>query len=194
MDLLSYNYASKAAREKELTKSILGEDVSGEHKTMGNRINKLDESVGKITEKANKLIIHNAINIAKAHEKLNSIAKTKKYNLYQLLFDDLLDLSGIDEEESKNYSYSSTAGIITAQENAEIVIDLRDLDTSASQLLFIPQFSYESTETIFLLFNEEVWTEVHANDLIYLEDKGPKKIKIKMNQGLQLTSYAYAWV
>lgn len=122
MDILSYNIASKADKEEKHTRfGVLGEGVEGSFSTMDERIDSLEESIEGVNKQANKVIIQNAVNLMKAHAKLNTIAQAKKYNMYNMVFDDLLDLSGIDSTKSSGYSYDSTTGEIIAEKNCVIV-------------------------------------------------------------------------
>ncbi|WP_148530742.1 discoidin domain-containing protein [Virgibacillus salexigens] len=120
MDILSYGTSSKADKQEKVTRNeILGEGITGSFLTMKERIDKIDKSIQNVTRQADKLIINNAVNIMKANAKLNAIAQSKKYHMHNMIFDDLLDLSGIDSVKSKHYKHDTNLGTVTTEDNQE---------------------------------------------------------------------------
>lgn len=113
MDIISYGAAGKAAKQKKTTQTLLGSGVTGSYTNVKLRIDEIQKDVEAITSEADKLIVQDAINIMKANAKLNAIAKNMKYKMHNMVFDDLLDLSGIDVEKSSGYSHDELAGIIS---------------------------------------------------------------------------------
>lgn len=125
MDILSYGAASKVAKqEKETREDVLGLGVEGSHPHVKARIDHLEKGIEAVNEQANKLIVNDAINIMKAHAKLNAIAKTTKYQMHNMVFDDLLDLSGIDTTKSSGYTHDATEGTLTA--GTDCVIETKE--------------------------------------------------------------------
>lgn len=121
MDMIAYGAASKVARQETNTrKNVLGSGVEGTSLHVKGRIDKLEQGIQKVNEQANKLIVNDAINIMKAHAKLNAIAKTTKYKMHNMVFDDLLDLSGIDTTKSTGYTHDAVNGWLTAGSSCKV--------------------------------------------------------------------------
>lgn len=136
MDIISSGVANKAAKEeKNVRNNVLAVGVEGSDPSVRTRLDKLDASLDKAVQKANKLIINDAINIMKAHAKLNTIAKTKRYEMHNMAFDDLLDLSGIDTTKSNGYKYDSVEGTMTAETNCVIETKEEVADAVPSKMI-----------------------------------------------------------
>lgn len=113
MDIISYGVANKAGKSEQHTRNdVLGQGVEGSFPHTKNRIDKLEEGIQNIVSQADKLIVNDTINIMKAHAQLNAIAKTTRYNMHNMIFDDLLDLSGIDTTKSSGYTHDAINGLI----------------------------------------------------------------------------------
>jgi len=119
MDIISYGIASKAAKQEQFTRNdVLGIGVEGSYSNVKTRIDNLEKAIQGVVAQADKLIVNDAINIMKAHAKLNAVAKSMKYKMYNMIFDDLLDLSGIDTSKSSGYIHDAANGLIkSANEN-----------------------------------------------------------------------------
>lgn len=138
MDIISYGAASKVSKEEKHTRSdVLGEGVTSSFSTVEERIDNIGEKIGNVTKQADNLIIQNAVNIMKSHAKLNAIAQTKKYEMHNMIFDDLLDLSGIDIENSRNYSHDPVLGVITANSDCVIQTKPETTESPASKAMLI---------------------------------------------------------
>jgi F5/8 type C domain len=115
MDIISYGIASKAAKQEQYTRNdVLGIGVEGTHPHVKARINNIEQAIQGVVAQADKLIVNDAINIMKAHAKLNAVAKSMKYKMHNMIFDDLLDLSGIDTTKSSGYVHDATNGLLKA--------------------------------------------------------------------------------
>ena len=115
MDIISYGIASKAAKQEQFTRNdVLGIGVEGSYSNVKTRIDNLEKAIQGVVAQADKLIVNDAINIMKAHAKLNAVAKSMKYKMYNMIFDDLLDLSGIDTTKSSGYMHDAINGYIKA--------------------------------------------------------------------------------
>ena len=113
MDIISYGIASKAAKQEQFTRNdVLGIGVEGSYSNVKTRIDNLEKAIQGVVAQADKLIVNDAINIMKAHAKLNAVAKSMKYKMYNMIFDDLLDLSGIDVAKSSGYVHDATNGLL----------------------------------------------------------------------------------
>lgn len=131
MDIISYGLASKIAKqEKDTRENVLATGVEGSHPHVRDRINKLEEGLQGVVEQADKLIVQDAVNIMKAHAKLNAIAKTTKYKMHNMIFDDLLDLSGIDTLKSSGYAHDAVEGTLAA--GANCVVETKEEVTDAA--------------------------------------------------------------
>lgn len=110
MDIIAYGAASKEKRRAEELASLLGPDVEGGEQTLQARLEKLMNSMDDVTRLANRVIIRDAINLMKAEARLNTIVQAKKFGMEHMIFDDLLDLSGIDAEKSIGYVHDPVLG------------------------------------------------------------------------------------
>lgn len=129
MDIISLGAATKAAMEEAKTrKQTLEVGVKGTHDNVAKRLEALETAYGNSVKKANDLIIKDAVNIMKAHARLNAVAQSKKYKMENMIFDDLLDLSGIDTESSSSYLHNASVGSIEAT-NAENVLVTKAIET-----------------------------------------------------------------
>lgn len=118
MDVISLGIANKTIPlENTIRNTTLASGVQGPYKNTKERIDYLETAYGSITEKANKLIVKDTINLMKANARLNSIAKTVRYGMKNMFFDDLLDKSGIDLELSHTYVHDSFEGSISIGES-----------------------------------------------------------------------------
>ncbi|PVC75092.1 hypothetical protein C2I27_04185 [Priestia megaterium] len=160
MDIVSYGIGNKSAKEEaKLRKDILGTGVEGSHPHVRARIDSLEDAIEGVNSLANKLIINDAVNIMKAHAKLNAIAKTTKYKMHNMIFDDLLDLSGIDTSKSSGYTHDSVNGslkngsIVTKEEITDIipskvVLNVEESTMQAPVLLTgLGSLAYASSQT-----------------------------------------------
>ena len=122
MDIISYGIASKAAKQEQYTRNdVLGIGVEGSYPHVKARIDNLEKAIQGVVAQADKLIVNDAINIMKAHAKLNAVAKSMKYKMYNMIFDDLLDLSGIDVARSSGYTHDPTVGYIQGDSSSCVV-------------------------------------------------------------------------
>ncbi|MBJ7935649.1 discoidin domain-containing protein [Bacillus thuringiensis] len=138
MDTISYGIANKTKdAESSLRNQTLSSGVEGNFINVKERIDNLEKYLEGLSLRANQLIIHDAVNIMKAHAKLNSIAKTIKYNMQNMIFDDLLDLSGIDVEKSTGYAHVPQNGTITTTEESVIETITETLSHTPSQVMLI---------------------------------------------------------
>lgn len=117
MDIISYGIANKAGSSTKKTRdTTLAEGVQGKFANTKERIDSLERAFEGLTLKANKLIVNDAVNIMKAHAKLNAVAKTSRYKMQNMFFDDLLDLTGISTSE--NSTHDAVLGLMKATSNA----------------------------------------------------------------------------
>jgi len=123
MDIISYGIASKAAKQESYTrKEVLGLGVQGTSSHLKGRIDHIEKEIQSVVAQADKLIINNTINIMKAHAKLNAVAKSMKYKMHNMMFDDLLDLSGIDTAKSSGYTHDAINGLLKASKASSYMI------------------------------------------------------------------------
>lgn len=121
MDIISNGLASKMAQaEKNTRNNVLGSGIEGTFPHTRERIDAIENAIQKVNAQANQLIVNDAINIMKAHAKFNSVAKSVKYKMQNMIFDDLLDLSGIDTMKSTGYTHDAVNGLLTAGTNCVI--------------------------------------------------------------------------
>ncbi|MCU5508180.1 discoidin domain-containing protein [Bacillus cereus] len=138
MDTISYGIANKTKdAESSLRNQTLFSGVEGNFINVKGRNDNLERYLEGLSLRANQLIVHDAVNIMKAHAKLNSIAKTLKYNMKNMMFDDLLDVSGIDTEKSKGYIHNSEKGSLITTEECVIETTTEELESIPSKLILI---------------------------------------------------------
>jgi hypothetical protein len=141
MDVISYGVANQAGKEEGKTRTTLGSGVEGTSPHVKERINKIEQSIGKVTEKANKLIVNDTINIMKANAKFNAIAKSSKYKMHNMIFDDLLDLSGIDTAKSSGYTHDAVNGLLKASGSTPFVVETKSevADIAPTKVVFMTE-------------------------------------------------------
>lgn len=207
MDIISYGIANNAGSyENKVKGNILGIDVKGQFLNTRYRIDALEKSIFGATAKVDKLIINDAINIMKANAKLNAIAKTKRYQMKQMVFDDLLDLTGIDTQISFGYIHDSVSGLLRSR-------------TTDAYLLETTNITVESTPSKVILVVEEVnssntpiqvgsyslsrdggttWQPIIPEELFYFYESAASgtdiRLKAELPANARLLNYALTWV
>ena len=112
MDIIAYGAASKEKRRAEELATLLGPGVKGGKENLQGRLDALMDSMDDVTRLADRVIVRDAVNLMKAEARLNTIVKAKKYGMDHMVFDDLLDLSGIDTLKSTGYTHDTVKGEI----------------------------------------------------------------------------------
>lgn len=112
MDIIAYGAASQEKRRAKELADLLGPDVEGTSETLEGRLDALMESMDDVTRLADRVILRDAVNLMKAEARLNTIVQAKKYGMEHMVFDDLLDLSGIDTTKSTGYVHDALNGRI----------------------------------------------------------------------------------
>lgn len=124
MDIISYGIANKTkASEAKLRNQTLASGVEGKSKNVKERIDSLEKYFDGLTARANKLIVNDAVNIMKANARLNAVAKTTKYRMENMIFDDLLDASGIDAGKSSGHTHNTELGYIQSNSALSCTIE-----------------------------------------------------------------------
>ncbi|MCY9186608.1 hypothetical protein [Bacillus halotolerans] len=199
MDIISYSAGSKASSlEKRIRNKTLGKGVEGTYLNIDERIKNIEKIVEGINLKANQLILNDSINIMKAHAKLNTIAKTSRYRMQNMIFDDFIDTSGIDKLKSYGYVYSSSMGYVRPSgSNCTIETITETTETSPSKVILTVEES-GSVQSSYLISrdNGNTWEEILPDKLFHFDDKiSPKgnKIRIKIQLKSTLLSYGLTW-
>lgn len=112
MDIIAYGAASKEKRRAEELAALLGPDVKGGKENLQGRLDTLMDSMDDATRLADRVIVRDAVNLMKAEARLNTVVQAKKYGMDHMVFDDLLDLSGIDTLNSTGYTHDAVKGEI----------------------------------------------------------------------------------
>ncbi len=204
MDVISYGAANKASKKERRTRhEILAEGVEGDYPNTKERIDDLEDGIESVNEKANKLIIQDSINIMKAHARLNAIAGSMKYKMYNMVFDDLLDLSGIDTSKSSEYTYDAVTGTITAGSNCVIETKEEVADSVPRKIILTVELLKEEIDLIDPYYqvsrdNGSTWEYVIPDTLFYFTDNiSPvdNRLRLKINppSGVKLLNYALTW-
>lgn len=215
MDIVAYGAAIKASGQERKTRhEILGEGVQSSFSTMKERIDNIENSIESVNRLANKAIIQNAVNIAKANAKLNAVAKSKKYSMYNMVFDDFLDLSGIDTTASSGYEYDSVLGQIITTDNGIIQTSVENTDFTPKKAILVfddqleTTFDYSSYDSIASISKIQSFINEHQSKpfkylVSYLRKSGENTLTIytseapivfKFNNGtLKRTSNGKVW-
>ena len=135
MDIISYGAASKERRRAETLAGKLGDGVEGTSENLQDRLKALTDSMDDVTRLADNVIVRDAVNLMKAEARLNTIVQAKKYGMDHMVFDDLLDLSGIDTVNSTGYVHDAVKGEIKAGINCEI--EIKDLNIGGAEKLIV---------------------------------------------------------
>jgi|SRR5579875_3769776 len=201
MDVISLGITSKAGKEKTKTEKTLGSGVTGPYPHVKERIDALDNSLQGVTKQANQLIINDTINIMKAHAKLNSVAKTMKYKMQNMIFDDLLDLSGIDTSKSSGYTFDATNGLLKASgtEPYTIITTQEQADAIPSKAVLMVEVQSNGNECLgeyYISCNDgATWQSITPETLFYFTKATDKKIRLKavLPANVQLLNYGLTW-
>lgn len=156
MDTISYGIANKVKdAEANLRNKTLSTGVEGKSKNVKERIDSLEKYLEGLSLRANKLIVTDAVNIMKAHAKLNVIAKTLKYNMQNMMFDDLLDTSGIDKDKSSGYSHDTQFGFIQSNSEAPCIIETvaETVQSSPAKVILLAEEQKKKTNNYGMKFN-----------------------------------------
>ncbi|MED3626576.1 hypothetical protein P4478_05355 [Bacillus subtilis] len=199
MDIISYSAGSKASSlEKRIRNKTLGIGVEGDYLNIDERIRSIEKVIDGINSKANQLILNDTINIMKAHAKLNTIAKTSRYRMQNMIFDDFIDASGIDKLKSYGYFYSSSMGYVRPSgSNCTIETITETSETYPNKAILTVEVSgSEQSSYLISRDNGDTWEEILPDKLFYFDDKiSPKgnKIRIKIKLKSTLLSYGLTW-
>jgi hypothetical protein len=199
MDIISYGVAGKAAKSEKATRNnVLGAGVEGTSPHVKERIDVLEESVQGVVSQADKLIVNDAVNIMKAHAKLNSVAKTMKYKMQNMVFDDLLDLSGIDTTKSSGYTHDAVNGLIS---NGTIVTKTEVADSIPQRVILTVEENAAIIKGAYSISRNDgvTWESLAPDTLFYFKDSissldSKMRIKAVLPAGTQLLNYALTWV
>jgi hypothetical protein len=198
MDIISYGEASKVTQQMKRTSALLGEGVQGSSASAKERIDLLQNGVEAVNSQANQMIVSDAINIMKAHAKVNAIAKTTKYKMHNMVFDDLLDLTGIDTSKSTGYSHNATLGLVSGLSNA--VIQSKSETTEGTVVKVILAAEVEgSAQFSVSRDNGTTFESIEPDTLFYFADRTMPAgnqlcFKAELTYGSKLLNYALTWV
>jgi hypothetical protein len=202
MDIISYGIASKAEKQEQFTRNdVLGLGVEGSFPHVKGRIDNLEKAIQGVVAQADKLIVNDAINIMKAHAKLNAVAKSMKYKMYNMIFDDLLDLSGIDTTKSSGHIHDAVNGLLkSAGGNYVIVTKTETTDIIPSKVVFTVEENNTDIQGNYFISRDGgvTWEEITPDTLFYFKDSiSPLDnkicIKAELPADTQLLSYALTW-
>jgi hypothetical protein len=198
MDIISYGIANKASKSEKTTRNdVLGQGVEGTHPHARGRIEAMEEGIQKVVGQADKLIINDTVNIMKAHAKFNAVAKSAKYKMHNMVFDDLLDLSGIDTVKSSGYTHDATEGSTTA--GADCVIETKEETTDMVVSKIILTAEKNGDGSFFASRdNGETWESVEPDALFHFKDSisplgNQLRLKFELSNGAKLLNYALTW-
>lgn len=96
MEITSFGLASKAASDLKRIRKDMGNNVTSSYANVKERLDQVEKDIEAAYKLTDEIIVNNAINIAKAEAKINTIANATKFDFEQMIFDDLFDLTNID--------------------------------------------------------------------------------------------------
>ncbi|MCD7910941.1 hypothetical protein KC480_05300 [Bacillus velezensis] len=199
MDIISYSASSKVSSlEEKIRNKILGKGVEGKNLNIDERITSIEKVVEGLNSKANQLILNDSINIMKAHAKLNTIAKTKRYRMQNMIFDDFIDASGVDKTKSDGYFHSITMGYIRPTGpvcTLETITEETDRNPSKA-ILTVEESGTGQSSYLISRDNGGTWETIFPDKLFYFDDKislGGNMIRIKIILKSTLLSYGLTW-
>jgi hypothetical protein len=205
MDVISFGIANKAGKtEKNTRENILGLGIEGTYPHVKGRIDALENALQAVVAKADKLIVNDAINIMKAHAKLNAVAKTIRYKMHNMIFEDFLDSSGIDSAKSSGYRLDTENGLVEASgsENFTIVTVPEISDYVPVKAILVVEENTLNPNIFngayFISRDDgETWETIHPNELFYFTADSPMgrniRIKAELGPDTKLLSYGLTW-
>ncbi len=208
LDVNSYGIANQSnVKQKTIPVNVLGTGVESQYRNVKERIDSVEEFIFGSIEMANTLIIKDAINIMKANAKLNVIIQSKKYKMANMIFDDLLDLSGINITKSNNYQHDSVLGIIkSVNTDRYIITTLNELsDTLITNIILTVDKNHTSNASDYIDTDQyEVscdagitWSRIQADTLFIVDPLkrigSQLQFRFNISGDTELLSYAYTW-
>ncbi|MBA4293730.1 hypothetical protein C0431_12280 [bacterium] len=193
MDIIAYGVASKEKRRADELSALLGPGVEGASTDLKGRLDSLIESMDQVTMMANRVIIQNAVNLMKAEARLNIIIQAKRYGLDHMVFDDLLDLSGIDTPKSTGYVHDPILGTVRITNGK---LRMKSIPNVPQAVLAI--ISPNSTVKVSVVVNEDEnkKEEIQSEKLHYLSEKikeGGSNISLMIEGTGTLESISIIW-
>lgn len=206
LDIISYGEASRADRMLKNTQKKLGEDML-KHSDEIQMFNNLKERVDNVTEKVtsryrltDELAKQNAMNILKAQVQLSLIENLQRVQGDSLIFDDLIDLSGVDVLASSGYTHSSaTDNIRISDANGEII--LIDETVDATRRMLIYNFGGTANMQVYVsrktVSSNKEWVKLPSSEGVYQfkeADINEGKIRFMIKGPVGTTLNYYGWV
>lgn len=191
MDLTSFAAASKAANDLNKIKKDLGSGIKSTYSNLKLRLDQVEADIDKAYVLTNTAILNNALNIAKANEKLNAVIKASKYNLKQMVFDDFYDLSGVEISSlTEGYIHYPDLGLLKTGE-----FTTKPIALSSNQQYML--FDIPGSIKIEVSFDNDYYVAMTDNKINYLTDKQKTAnsmiVKATCVSGGQFNYYAAMW-
>lgn len=208
LDMISYGEANKASRMLKSTQAKMGADVkyyydnSKEFEHVQERVDALTEKVIAHYKLTDDLAIQNSLNMIKANQKMNLTEQLIRLSGDSMVFDDLVDLSGIDADLSSQYTHTVSSHWITSTHNDCVVTTIPErVDMTRRNLLFI--VDADSGVESFVTHQKVqdgvavIWRKLEASEgrfIFKLSDITSDEIRFqfKIPNGKRL--YYYGWV
>lgn len=195
MEITSFGLASKAASDLKRIRKDMGNNVTSSYANVKERLDQVEKDIEAAYKLTDEIIVNNAINIAKAEAKINTIANATKFDFEQMIFDDLFDSSGIDTTLSKDYSHDSTNGTIKASSNqCEIITNQIDINNASN--LIIVSSTTPIKNTVDISFDKINWHTVEIEKLIYIDKLNTTNklyVKFSLPANYVLNYYSVIW-
>lgn len=188
MEITSFGLASKAANDLKSIRRDMGSGVTGTYPNVKARLDQVEKDIEMAYKLTDEVIINNAINISKAESKINAYAKSMQFQMEQMIFDDLYDLSGIDLSLSSSYSHNYTAGTVQGG-----TIVTREIYVGNCENILV---DCNANFAIYYSFGDE-WKQLTNDKLVYLTEKEQSKtimrLKFQLSSAQVLQYYSVLW-
>lgn len=169
MDIIAYGAASQEKRRAKELADSLGPDVEGANDTLEQRLDILMDSMDDVTRLADRVIVRDAVNLMKAEARLNTLIQAKKYGMEHMVFDDLLDLSGIDTVKSTGYVHDAVNGKIQITAGK---IETKLIQGTPDVIVPVIESTEKMTVTVIIDADEEKKEILHREKTNRLKESG----------------------
>lgn len=197
MDIISYQKASKAKKAIQTLDDRLGEGVQSTYATVEARITELEKRPpaeilnGRVSTLASKT----AINMNKHNLRVSSITNHMKYEMKELVFDDLKDTTGLDISQSSGYVLDSISHVIKIADGATEAIVVTAAEVT--DITFLTVSIAGSVNEVHISRNGIDWAIMPLDvmqNISELASTGIIQIKFILRNGQQLEAYSYSWI
>jgi hypothetical protein len=176
MDIISYQAAKKAKKAAQKLNDRIGlgaaangdpaNYVDGTAKTVKERLENLDSKAlpESFNKQVSKLEENTMINLNKTNLKMEALLSKDRFKLENLVFDNFKDETGIDKDQSNNYTFDQSADKVkqTSPTIPAEIVTIAEETEETPQKITVSQSSKEQ-------INEEMHVDLSKGNLIHAE-------------------------